>query len=551
MEEEIKIDDDNFDKSSNLIDIDKIKKSEPFGVEQMKKILLSCKKNKNNESQNNVSDEDMIKAVWSLYKQYNNKDDIGNWCFDFIARYIICRDYGHLIKRDKNDTQTIEYDGCNEEDRINVYKFFWCLWKLDIKAKDLPWRGIQMTLALTGVAIQMTSDNCCDFYRENNGLNSLLVSCIFDDAKPMDYDFAIWLRDSGYYVVSEDHFYDRLKSHTDYGFSSYQVFEKFINDHENKYGIKVAVESLHYVLKQKPSGDKFFTKGKFINLIKSGKIVFKNPLCIANSEIPNWTKNYVYQIERNIREKPDLKKLKQADKDYWKYMKKQLFGNQNGTVRGLLDITKLEDNDIKDLLSYMFIVDENPCEGLDHVKVLIKRAIKICYSPEYKFMSYKCIKDADISIFTIIENKFKRINFYNLSGITDRKIRKQLRFFVDDLIDYKNQILGLDKSPNKKRFIAGIILVAVGILACVINLLVLGLATKLAVFLFLLSLLILAIGIICLVWEKISDCVRKCGLKIRGTEIINERTQFQRGERKGTDIEINLANINNEGRNNE
>lgn len=69
----------------------------------------------------------MIKAVWSLYKQYNNKDDIGNWCFDFIARYIICCDYGHLIKRDKNDTQIIKYDGCNEEDRINVYKFFWCL----------------------------------------------------------------------------------------------------------------------------------------------------------------------------------------------------------------------------------------------------------------------------------------------------------------------------------------------------------------------------------------------------------------------------------------
>ena len=108
------------------------------------------------------------------------------------------------------------------------------------------------------------------------------------------------------------------------------------------------------------------------------------------------------------------------------------------------------------------------------------------------------------------------------------------------------------KMGSKFRKIAtGIILVAVGILACVINLLVLGLATKLAVFLFLLSLLILAIGIICLVWEKISDCVRKCGLKIRGTEIINERTQFQRGERKGTDIEINLANINNEGRNNE
>lgn len=45
-EEEIKIDNDNFGKSEDDINIDEIKDSKLLNIEEMEKILLSCKKTK-------------------------------------------------------------------------------------------------------------------------------------------------------------------------------------------------------------------------------------------------------------------------------------------------------------------------------------------------------------------------------------------------------------------------------------------------------------------------------------------------------------------------
>lgn len=77
------------------------------------------------------------------------------------------------------------------------------------------------------------------------------------------------------------------------------------------------------------------------------------------------------------------------------------------------------------------------------------------------------------------------------------------------------------------------------------DLLTLVLASKLSIILFLLSLLILAIGIICLVWKRISDCIRKFGTEIRGTQMLYGQVQLQRKEEK----EVDLANSDNRDRN--
>lgn len=505
MEEKIKIDDDNFGKSEDDINIDEIKKSELLDKEQMEDILINHNKTKNDETQNNVSDKEMIRAVWSLYKQYNNQDDIGDWCFNFIAQYIICCISGRLIKRDKNSSQTKEFKKCNEEDRINVYKFFWCLWKLNIKAKDLPWNRIQMTHVSD--SMKMPSSNVEDFYNEKYGFGGPISNILYG-AKSIDYDFAIWLCDSRY--VIETHSYHWLQRDMDYigdSFSSYSAFENFVKGDKNKYGIKVSVQSLHDVLKKKPSYDKFLTKDEFIQLIKDDKIAFKKPDYIADSEIPNWSENYVYHIWQNVHEKPDLKKLKQADKDYWQYVKKHLFGDPDGTVKGLLDIKNLEENDIKELLSWILVINcDNQNRDKDENEVSFA-FLNLLGEKRYHKDIFRISKDfATIKV----NDKLSRINFFDLQNIENRSIKKKLNFFVNDLIEYRNEILGLNKSSNKKRFIAGIVLIAVGILACVIDLLVLGLASKLAIVLFLLSLLITAVGVVCLVWKQIFDCVRSC-----------------------------------------
>ena len=358
--------------------------------------------------------------------------------------------------------------------------------------------------------MEMPSSNVEDFYNEKYGFGDSISNILYG-AKSIDYDFAIWLCDSRY--VIETHGYYRLQWDMDYigdSFSSYSAFENFVKGDKNKYGIKVSVQLLHDVFKKKPSYDKFLTKDEFIQLIKADKIVFKKPDCIDNSEIPNWTTNYWETARKKNRHNGFYldecrKKFQQASNDYWKYVKKHLFGDPDGTVKGLLDIKNLEENDIKELLSWILVINcDNQNRDKDENEV------------SFAFLNFLGEKRYHKDIFGIsedfatikVDDKLSRINFFDLQNIENRSIKKKLNFFVNDLIEYKNEILGLNKSSNKKRFIAGIVLIAVGILACVIDLLVLGLASKLAFVLFLLSLLITAVGVVCFAWKKISDCVR-------------------------------------------
>ena len=216
------------------------------------------------------------------------------------------------------------------------------------------------------------------------------------------------------------------------------------------------------------------------------------------------------------------KKLPQAKKNYWEYVKKHLFGDPDGTVKGLLDIKNLEENDIKEILSWILITDNQN---------------------KFAFLNIESNDSGETDIFNLPKNCFtttvgdglSRIDFCNLSKIESKTDREKLEFFVNDLLEYRSMILNSQKyehessnmqvtneiitpigkcqttDKNKfKKIVAGIILIAIGILVCITDLLALGLASKLAVVLFLLSLLITVVGVVCLAWKKISDCVRSC-----------------------------------------
>ena len=171
-------------------------------------------------------------------------------------------------------------------------------------------------------------------------------------------------------------------------------------------------------------------------------------------------------------------------------------------------------------------------------------------SGEFVFLNIKSNDSDERDIFNLPKNCFtktvgdglSRIDFCDLLKIKNKNDRKKLDFFVNDLLKYKDMILNPDKYKNefnningmeissnipikndyaetdglktgvekKSKKIVGIVLIVIGVILCVIDLLVLGLASKLAIVLFLLSLLITAVGVVCLVWKQISDCVRSC-----------------------------------------
>lgn len=458
--------------TNGSIDIDQIKKSKLLSYDGEKDengktvksgiqdiLLYNIDDEKTwEEHAKNFQEEDFIKAVWSLVEHCRRNDAFCQQCYDFISAFVV-----------SSEKEGYAY-------YTDIYNFFWCLWKLDIKPGELP-------------------ENIREILIDED---QYLKTCVFghgDFWQSMDYDFVVWFLDSGY--LSE-HEIDDFKMHHDYTFSSYQAFENFFNDDNNKYKIKIHVQALPDVLKQKSADDQYFSKDEFIDLIKKGKIIFKNPRGLDISDLPDseWFRENNYHFKSPNYDSEKQKKLPQAKKNYWEYVKKHLFGDPGprlyGTVKGLLDIKNLEENDIKELLSWILIKDNQN---------------------KFAFLNIESNDSGETDIFNLPKNCFttkvgdglSRIDFCNLSKIENENDRKKLEFFVNDLIEYK-----LNKSSNKKRFIAGIVLIAVGILACVIDLLVLGLASKLAIVLFLLSLLITAVGVVCLVWKQISDCVRSC-----------------------------------------
>ena len=468
--------------TNGSIDIDQIKKSELLSYE--------CEKNENGktvksgiqdillyniddektweEHAKNFQEEDFIKAVWSLVEHCRQEDEFCQQCCDFISAFVV-----------NMNSEEEKYFSCTD-----IYNFFWCLWKLDIKPSELP-ENIRSIL----------------MNKERH-----LITCMFNHwnfSRPMDYDFVVWFLDSGY--LSQDEI-DRFKMHHDYTFSSYQAFENFFNGDNNEYEIKIHVQALPDVLKQKSADDKYFSKDEFINLIKKKKIIFKEPGELATSDFPDskflvGSTGYSKKHDLEIQEK-----LPQAKKNYWEYVKKHLFGDPHGTVKGLLNITKLEENDIKEILSWILIIDNDG---------------------KFAFLNIESNDSDERDIFhvsrdyftTKFDNKLSLIDFCDLLKIKNENDRKKLEFFVNDLLKYKDMILNPDKYKNefnniddmeissnipiknahaetdglkigvekKSKKIVGIVLIVIGVILCVIDLLVLGLASKLAIVLFLLS----------------------------------------------------------------
>lgn len=513
--------------TNGLINIDQIKKLELLDYNGIKGTLL-CDKSEVETWEEHAKDfreEDFIKAVWSLVEHCRRNDEFCQQCCEFISGFVV----------NSEGKKYLSY--------TDIYNFFLCLWKLDIKPGELP-ENIKLIL--------MNEDRH-------------LKTCMFnhwDLSRPMDYDFVVWFLDSG--GLSKNQICS-FQSHHDYTFSSYGRFEKFVNDNGIKYEIKIHVQSLHVVLKQKPSDDKYFSKDEFIDLIQKKKIIFKKPSEVPTSDLPD--SELFGEINSHFKtlnyDSEKQKKLPQAKKDYWEYVKKQLFGNPGGKVKGLLNITKFEENDIKEILSWILMIDSQS---------------------NFEFLNIESNDSTDEDIFHIskdcfaneVDTKLSRIDFCDLSKVKNENDKRKLEFFVKDLLEYKDIMLDPSKYKYKlddntqitpgmitltpeqrkadttkkmgskfRKIATGIILIVVGIILCVIDLLTLGLASKLAVALFLLALLAVAIGIICLVWEKISDCVRKFDPRIPNPKIIDESNQ-DKGE--GEKEEIGLTNNDNRGR---
>ena len=247
--------------TNGSINIDQIKKSELLSYDCEKDengktvksgiqdILLYYIDNEKTweEHAKNFQEEDFIKAVWSLVEHCRQEDEFCQQCCDFISAFVVSSE------KERYDYYT------------DIYNFFWCLWKLDIKPGELP-ENIRKILIYEDQYLKTCMFNRGDFWQS------------------MDYDFVVWFLDSGY--LSE-HEIDDFKMHHDYTFSSYQAFKNFFNDDNNKYKIKIHVQALPDVLKQKSADDQYFSKDEFIDLIRKGKIIFKNPRGLNISDLPD------------------------------------------------------------------------------------------------------------------------------------------------------------------------------------------------------------------------------------------------------------------------
>ena len=205
----------------------------------------------------------------------------------------------------------------------------------------------------------------------------------------------------------------------------------------------------------------------------------------------------------------DEKRLLLSRTKYWDYVKECLFGDFKYGTCGLMNINDLKDEDIKQIAEVI-------CSDLT---------------------SY------DKKSFFLRVNAGKSQNDVFFPGNKEQ--------LANDLIRYKQCFNKQNTNNSKKRLIAGIILLTLGIIGCGATC-VLGLTGKLTFILLLFFMITLAGGFGCLLWSKISDCVRPCCLnslnkfdnnnlpKIKGSNRENNQ------ERLKTVLENNLYETNKE-----
>lgn len=495
--------------SENIFDeavITKIKESKQLSVDEMSTMIGKCLDTKKKDQKANIIDKNFLLLVWSFnlgyYKEKNEKGI----------------DYNGL---DKNLLSTLFFY-CADE-------FFHCLYLLDIGFEDLD-PVVQKQIKNDDYEKKLSEKFTSQFnITHKPWRNSIAYKMFYDQKKPLDVKFFVWLNENSYFAKpNEIVFYESYGGHPkavsfelksfdefesickkrkedkigNYEFETFDEFKKFVgldesdDQYKNEYysKVRVSVKSLLDVLKNE---NKFLTSNEFIKLVNRENIFFDKPENLTENDIEGWN-NYKEFVNKSGKIKEDEKeKRREARKKYWAYIKYILFGNTAQNTRGLLDIKQLSNADLKNIANCLsdkfelFTGISLFCDSKD-----------IFNNQSDRYKSY-IVDDLQ---------KFKSSLFPTNIPLDDRKIKIESDITAKGM---DNKCTSTKNSTNsRKRLIAGIIFLFIGIIGCVSVVLSLGLASKLAIALFLLFITIAVVGIVCLFWKKISGCLNPCCLKI-------------------------------------
>ena len=262
---------------------------------------------------------------------------------------------------------------------------------------------------------------------------------------------------------------------------SYDDFESFYNQ-GNLYDW-VSVQNLLEVLKQE---NKFLSKDEFIDLVSKEKLRMGNPYYFDFIENINGRTGRWYESQHM------QPLIRQERKKYYGYVKQCLFGDPEGTIRGLMDINVLTNNDLKEIVNLI-------CSDLTEEEE---------------------------------ESFFLRVRGVGVIDTNDIFCPKNKEKLANDLIKSFNK---QNTNNDKEKLIAGIILLLLGVILFVVTLII-GLKSILTILLFLSSLIMVTIGVTCLFWGKINECLSSCCLPIRSNTVDKSPGHTNNGKEKPNSI---------------
>ena len=392
---------------------------------------------------------------------------------------IIDEDFLRLVwsicKMDKIDEKEFDKQ-CQINDILSqirqnfAYEFLLCCYKLDLSPKSLAgFFGIDNSASYI-------NELCND--TESKG-NNLIKMAFLTNRKPINIKFLYWLEESGYFdkscssITLENFIKKRTEQNIgNYEFDSYDEFKEFI-DNEKYEGATVYVTELLKVLKKE---NKFLEPAELERLAEKklkyaeemqgyfySRICFKNPKDLTEDDLNGWTKQdaeYVNKIGITAPNELDLRR--RARRKYWEYIKCIFFGDAKKDIRGLFNTKALSDEVIDKILK------------------------------------------------SILRYSSGNYSFLNIEGVADKEdifSSDTSTWLCDDIKKFRDQFLSEENS--KYRIISGGILLAIGIIGCGV-ILGIGLTSKLVIALFLFSVTTAVVGIVCLLWGKISSCLSVC-----------------------------------------
>ena len=291
---------------------------------------------------------------------------------------------------------------------------------------------------------------------------------------------------------------------------SYKGFLSFCKQ-ENSHNW-VSVQNLLDILKQK---NKFLSKDEFIDLVSKKKLRMGNPYGFGfveniNGRTIRWYKE---------RKKPTLN----TRSEYWDYVKKCLFGDPEGTIHGLMNINDLTNEDLKEIVN-LICLDLDEKEFYKDSFFLRVRGVGVIdkddvFCPDNKeklandLIECKGLFNKQ-AVNSMVEKNDQNTNNIDTDDVFCPDNKEKL---ANDLIECKglfnkqavnSMVEKNDQNTNnsKKRLIAGIILVLLGIIGCSTTL-GLGLAGQFAFVLLLFFITTSVTGLGCLLWKKIINCL--------------------------------------------